>query len=132
MPVFLRGWDGKVTQGTGDTTIVAIKSWEVTIDQALEELGDFLADSGTTYTSRGALSCKFNYKGVVPSGGETSQTAVRAAMAAGTDLKHTFVSTGSGSVVLTLATLEQLKIGHDGKAGTTFEASGRNNGAFTF
>lgn len=132
MPTFLRGWDGKVTQGTGDVTIVAMKSWECTIDQAIEELGDFLADAGTTYTSRGALSCKWSYKGVVPSGGDVSQTAVRAALAAGTDLKHTFVSTGAGSVVIPTATIEQVKIGHDGKSGTAFEASGRNNGAFTF
>lgn len=132
LPNILRGWDGKVTEGTGDVTIAAILSWEVTIDQAIEEQGPFLADSGTLYNSRGALSCKFSYKGIIPSGGEASQTAVRAAMAAGTDIKHTFVSTGSGSVVITTATIEQLKFGQEAKTGTSFEASGRANGTFTF
>lgn len=128
----LRGWDGKVTYGTADVTIAAIKSFEITIDQAINEEGDFLADAGVTYAVRGSVSAKFSYKGIIPSGGEVSQTAIRAAMAAGTDIKHTFVSTGSGSVVITNATIEQIKIGHDGKNGTSFEASGRNNGSFTY
>jgi hypothetical protein len=132
MPTFLRGWDGKVTQGTGDVTIVAMLSWEVEINQAIEELGPFLMDAGTTYTSRGALSAKWSYKGVIPSGGDVSQTQVRASLTSGTDLKHTFVSTGAGSVVITTATIESVKIGHDSKNGPTFEASGRNNGSFTF
>jgi hypothetical protein len=131
MPTFLRGWDGKATQGTGDTTIVAISSWEVTVDQAIEELGPYLADAGTTYTSRGALTCKWSFKGVVPSGGDASQTAVIAALSAGTDIKLTFVSTGAGSVVITTATVEQVKKGHDAKSGSSIEASGRNNGSFT-
>ena len=132
MPTFLRGWDGKVTQGTGDVALVAINSWEVTIDQASEELGPFLNDSGTTYISRGALSAKWSFKGVVPSGGDVSQTAVLAALSGGTDLKMTFVSTGAGSVVIPNAMVEQAKKGHDAKNGPSLEASGRNNGAFTF
>lgn len=131
MPTFLRGWDGKVTQGTGDTALVAINSWEVEVNQALEELGPFLNDSGTTYASRGALSAKWSFKGVVPSGGDASQTIVLNSLTSGTDLKMTFVSTGAGSVVITNAIVESAKKSHDSKSGTGLEASGRNNGAFT-
>lgn len=132
MPTFLRGWDGKVTQGTSDTALVAINSWEAEIDQAVDELGPFLNDSGTTYASRGALSCKWNFKGVVPSGGDVSQSVVLASLASGTDLKMTFVSTGAGSVVIPNAMVLNAKKGHDAKSGPSLEASGRNNGSFTF
>lgn len=132
MPTFLRGWDGKATQGTADTALVALLSWEVEITQAMEELGPFLNDSGSTYASRGGVSAKWSTKGVVPSGGDTSQTAVINALSSGIDIKMTFVSTGAGSVVITNAIVESYKKGHDSKNGPTIEFSGRNNGAFTY
>ena len=131
MPSYLRGWDGKVTQGTGDTALVAVSSWEVTINQALEEVGPFLNDSGNLYYSRGAKSAKWSFKGVVPSGLDTSQTAVANALNSGIDIKLTFVSTGAGSVVITNAIVEEVKKGHDSKSGPSIEASGRDNGGFT-
>jgi hypothetical protein len=132
MPTYLRGWDGKITQGTGDTTVGSIESWDAEINQDIEELGPFLADAGTTYAARGALKLKFSGKGVIPSGGEASQTIIRNSLSSGTDLKFTMVSTGAGSIVVTTAIIDSVKIGHDSKKGTTFEVSGRNNGTFTF
>ena len=132
MPTFLRGWDGKVTQGTADAALVAMLSWEVEITQAVEELGPFLNDSGTTYNSRGGVSAKWSWKGVVPSGGDTNQTAVVNALSSGIDIKQTFVSTGAGSIVIPNSLVETIKRGHDSKNGPTIEASGRNNGAFTY
>lgn len=131
MPTFLRGWDGKVTQGTADTALVAILSWEVEINQAVEELGPFLNDSGNLYYSRAAKSAKWSWKGVVPSGGDTSQTAVINALVSGLDIKQTFVSTGAGSVVITNSLVESVKKSHDAKGGPALEASGRDNGGFT-
>lgn len=132
MPItVLRGYDGKATQGTADTALVALTSWEATATQAVEEQGPFLNDSGTLYLSRGARSLKGSFKGVVPSGKDTSQTAVIAALTGGTDIKLTMVSIGGYSVVVTTALIEEIKLGQDAKGTGTFEASFRDNGGFT-
>lgn len=131
MPTFLRGWDGKVTQGTADAALVAIQSWEVEINVEIEELGPFLNDAGATYVSRGGITAQWSFQGVVPSGGDTNQTVVINSLMSGTDLKMTFVSTGAGSVVIPTAMVESVTKGHDAASGPAIEASGRNNGAFT-
>lgn len=132
MPVsVLRGYDGKVTQGTADTALVALTDWEATSTQATEEQGPFLNDGGALYNSLGARSLKGTFKGVVPSGKDASQTAIVTAHMAGTKPKITLVSTGGYSIVITTALIEELKLGHDAKGTATFEASFRDDGGYT-
>lgn len=132
MPItVLRGYDGKVTQGTADTALVALTDWEATSTQAVEEQGPFLNDSGTLYVSRGARSLKGTFKGVVPSGKDANQTAVVTAHTAGNDIKLTLVSIGGYSVVVTTALIEEIKLGHDASGTGTYEASFRDNGGYT-
>lgn len=131
MSIPIQGQYGKVTQGTADTALVFIESWDGDINQAIDEQGPFLNDGGALYANPGALSVKGSMKGIVPSGKDASQTAILAAIMAGTNLKVGLMSIGGYSVVVANAIIESVKLGHDAKKGATFEASFRNNGAFT-
>jgi hypothetical protein len=131
MPLPIQGPNGKVTQGTADTALLFIQSWDGTIDQTTAELGPFLNDGGAIYLSRLALILKAAIKGVVPSGKDASQTAILTALMGGADIKTTLLSLGGYSIVCTNTLVDNLKLGHDAKGTATFEASLRNNGAFT-
>lgn len=132
MPItVLRGYDGKVTQGTADTALVALTDWEATATADVQEQGPFLNDSGTLYLSRGSRSLKGAFKGVQPSGKDASQTAVITALTGGTDIKLTMVSIGGYSIVVTTALIETIKLGQDASGTGTFEASFRDNGGFS-
>jgi hypothetical protein len=131
MALPIQGKDGKVTQGTADTALIFITSWDGDITQDVETLGPFLNDGGTLYQSRTSLALKASIKGAVPSGKDASQTAIITALTGGTDIKTTLVSVAGYSIVCTLSLIENVKLGHDAKGTSTFEASLRNNGAFT-
>lgn len=131
MSLPIQGPNGKVTQGTADTALVFIQSWDGTIDQAVDEQGPFLNDSGSLYLSRTSRSLKANMKGIVPSGRDTSQTAVVTALTGGTDIQMQLLSTAGYTIACTTMLVESVKLGHDAKGTATFEASVRNNGAFT-
>lgn len=131
MPTVLSGPAGRVTQGTADTALVFITDWELQESQDLEVQGPFLNDNGTLYPARTSKSAKWSFKGVVPSGKDANQTAVRNALTSGVDIKLSFVSVGGYSTVITAAMVESVKSGHDAKGTATIEASGRDNGGWT-
>jgi len=131
MPSVLSGPAGKATQGTADTALVFIQSWEADMSQDYEEQGPFLNDSGILYRARTAKSLKGSIKGVVPSGKDVSQTAIITAFMAGTDIKMTLVSNAGYSVVITAASYDNIKLGHDAAGTGTFEASFADNGGWS-
>jgi hypothetical protein len=131
MPAVLSGPNGRITQGTADTALVFITDWTLEETQEVEVQGPFLNDSGTLYPARTSKSCKWTCKGVVPSGKDASQTAIRTALTSGADIKLSFVSVAGYSTVITTALVENVKTGHDAKGTATFEASGRDNGGWT-
>lgn len=131
MPTPIQGPAGKVTQGTADTALIFISSWDGDITQATETIGPFLNDSGTLYESRTSLALKASIKGAVPSGKDASQTAIITALTGGADIKMQLISTGGYTVSCTTMLVESLKLGHDAKGTASFEASLKNNGAFT-
>jgi hypothetical protein len=131
MSLPIQGPNGKVTQGTANTALVFIQSWDGTLDQATDEQGPFLNDGGATYLSRTSQSLKANMKGIVPSGRDASQTAVVTALTGGTDIQMQLLSTAGYTIACTTMLVESVKLGHDAKGTATFEASVRNNGAFT-
>ena len=130
MPAVMRGYDGKVTQGTADTVLVFITDWTAQMTQNYEEQGPFLNDAGNLYRSRTSKALKGTIKGVVPSGKDASQTAIITAFMAGNDLKTTLVSNAGYSVVVTLASYEEITLGHDAASTATFEASFQDNGGW--
>jgi hypothetical protein len=131
MTVPIRGYDGKVTQGTADTALVWIKEWSADPEQEFNELKDFLNDSGNVYVTRGSRPLKGKFNGVVPSGKDASQTAVITAFTGGTDIKLTLVTVAGYSIVIAAAAIENIGLGHSGKDGPTFSASFRDNGGYT-
>jgi hypothetical protein len=126
----MRGYDGKVTQGTADTALVFITSWEATMTQNYEEQGPFLNDSGNLYRSRTSKQLAGTISGVVPSGKDASQTAIITAFMAGSDLKTTLVSNAGYSIVVTLASYDEITLGHDAEGTATFAASFQDNGGW--
>lgn len=131
MPAVITGPNGRVTQGTADTALVFITDWSLEEAQDSEVQGPFLNDNGNLYIARTSKSVKWSFKGVVPSGKDTSQTAVRSALTSGADIKMSFVSVAGYSTVITTAIVESIKTGHDAKGTATIEASGRDNGGWT-
>jgi hypothetical protein len=131
MPIPIQGPSGKTTQGTADTALIFITSWDADISQDVEVVGPFLNDSGNLYKSRTSRSLKGTMKGAVPSGKDASQTAIIAALTGGNDIKTTLVSYGGYSVVVAAALIDGVKLGHDAKGTATFEASFQDNGGFT-
>jgi hypothetical protein len=127
----MSGPSGKVTQGTADTALVFISSWDADQNQDYETSGPFLNDNGNLYRARTSKSLKWSIKGVVPSGKDASQTAINTALTAGTDIKLSLVSFFGYSILVTLASVENVKLGHDAKGTATFEASGFDNGGWT-
>lgn len=130
MPAVMRGYDGKVTQGTADTVLVFITNWSAEMTQEYEEQGPFLNDGGTLYAARTSKALAGTITGVVPSGKDSSQTAIINAFMAGNDLKTTLVSNAGYSIVVTLASYETITLGHDAAGTATFEASFRDNGGW--
>jgi len=130
MPAVLQGKDGKITQGTADTVLVFMQSWDADMSQDYETQGPFLNDAGNLYRARTSKQLKGSIKGVVPSGKDTSQTAIVTNFMAGTDLKMTLVSTAGYSIVVTAASFDNVKMGHDAKGTATFEASFFDNGGW--
>lgn len=131
MPSVLSGPAGRVTQGTADTALIFITDWTVGQTQNYEEQGPFLNDNGTLYRARTSKQAAWSFKGVVPSGKDTSQTAIQTALTAGTDIKLSFVSVAGYSIVITAASVEEVNLGHDANGTGTFEASGFDNGGWT-
>lgn len=131
MPVVMSGPSGKVTQGTADTALVFITDWEADQSQDYETQGPFLNDGGNLYRARTSKQLKWSIKGVVPSGKDASQTAIQTALTGGTDIKLSLSSFAGYSIVVTLASVENVKLGHDAKGTATFEASGFDNGGWT-
>lgn len=131
MPAVISGPNGKVTQGTADTALVFIQSWEAEMTQEYETQGPFLNDGGNLYRSRTSKSLSGTISGVVPSGKDTSQTAIITALTAGTDLKMSLVSVGGYSILITTASFETVTLGHDSQGTATFEASFLDNGGWT-
>lgn len=131
MSAILSGPSGKATQGTADTALVFIQSWDFDMNQDYETQGPFLNDGGNLYRARTSKSGKGNIKGVVPSGKDTSQTALITAFMAGADIKMTLVSTAGYSIVVTTASYDDIKLGHDAKGTATFEASFFDNGGWS-
>lgn len=131
MPTPMRGYDGKVTQGTADTIMVFIDSWEAKMSQDYAELGPFLNDGGTLYRSRTSKKLEGTIKGIVPSGKDTSQTAIITAFTSGNDIKMSLVSNAGYSIVVTNASYSDVTLGHDAKNNATFEATFQDNGGWT-
>lgn len=131
MPAVISGPSGKVTQGTADTALVFITDWSANQKQNYETQGPFLNDNGNEYRSRTSKSLEWSFKGVVPSGKDPSQTAIQTALTGGTDIKLSLVTFAGYSILVTLASVENVKLGHDAKSGPTFEASGFDNGGWT-
>jgi len=130
MPAVMRGFDGKITQGTADTVLVFMTDWSAKLTQDYSEQGPFLNDAGILYRARTARKLEGTIKGVVPSGKDASQTAIITAFNAGTDLKTTLVSNAGYSVVITLASYTDITLGHDASGTATFEASFADNGGY--
>lgn len=130
MPAVMRGYDGKVTQGTADTVLVFITDWEFKMAQDYAEQGPFLNDGGNIYRARTSKKGNGTIKGVVPSGKDASQTAIITAFMAGNDIKTTLVSNAGYSVVVTTASYDEITLGHDAKGTATFEASFQDNGGW--
>lgn len=131
MPVPMSGPSGKVTQGTADTALVFITDWTADQNQDYSVQGPFLNDGGALYRARTSKALKWSFKGVVPSGKDASQTAIQTALTGGTDIKLSLSSFAGYSIVVTLASVENVKLGHDSKDTATFEASGFDNGGWT-
>ena len=131
MPAVISGPSGRVTQGTADTALVFITDWSAEQKQDYETQGPFLNDSGNLYRSRTSKQLQWNFKGVVPSGKDASQTAIQTALTGGTDIKLSLVSVAGYSILVTLASVETVNLGHDAKGTATFEASGFDNGGWT-
>jgi hypothetical protein len=131
MPTVMSGPSGKVTQGTADTALVFITDWDADQNQDYAVQGPFLNDGGNLYRARTSKSLKWAFKGVVPSGKDANQTALQTAFTAGTDIKLSLSSYAGYSIVVTLASIEDIKMGHDAKGTATFEASGFDNGGYT-
>jgi hypothetical protein len=131
MTVVLRGFDGKITQGTADTVLVSMTDWEFKMAQDYAEQGPFLSDNGNLYRSRTSKKGNGTIKGVVPSGKDASQTAIVTAFMAGNDIKTTLVSIGGYSIVVTAASFDDITLGHDAKGTATFEASFQDNGGWS-
>lgn len=132
MPSVITGPSGRVTQGTADTALVFITDWSLEETQDLEVQGPFLNDNGNLYAARTSKAAKWSFKGVVPSGKDASQTAIRNALTSGVDIKLGLVTVGGYSAVITNAIVESIKTGQDAKGTATFEASGRDNGGWTW
>lgn len=135
MPLtIIRGYDGTVQQGGTNTDLAGIEEWEAELDLEVEVKGPFLNDGGTKYKVRGGKDCKFTAKGIVPSGKDTSQTAMISALTGGTDL-NVVLKQGTGgtgyTVTIPTALLSNIKLGQNSKQGTSFEAKGESNGSFT-
>lgn len=130
MPAVISGPSGKATQGTADTALVFIESWDADMSQDYEVQGPFLNDGGALYRARTSKQLKGSIKGVVPSGKDASQTAIITAFMAGSDIKMTLVSTAGYSIVITNASYDNIKMGHGGKGTATFEASFLDNGGW--
>lgn len=131
MPAVMRGFDGKITQGTADTVLVFMTDWSAKMTQDYAEQGPFLNDSGTLYRARTSKKLEGTIKGVVPSGKDISQTAIITAFTGGTDLKTTLVSNAGYSIVVTLASYSDVTLGHDANGTATFEASFTDNGGWS-
>ena len=132
MPAVMRGYDGKVTAGTADVVLVFITDWEFKMAQDYAEQGPFLNDAGTLYRSRTSKKGNGTIKGVVPSGKDApGQGLILTAFMAGNDLKTTLVSNAGYSVVVTLASYDDVTLGHDAKGTATFTASFQDNGGWS-
>lgn len=131
MPTVMSGPSGKVTQGTADVALVFITDWDADQNQDYAVQGPFLNDGGNLYRARTSKSLKWSFKGVVPSGKDVSQTALQTAFTAGADIKISLSSFAGYSIVVALASIEDIKMGHDSKGTATFEASGFDNGGYT-
>lgn len=131
MPAVISGPSGKATQGTADTALVFIQSWEANMSQDYAEQGPFLNDSGNLYRARTSKKLEGSIKGVVPSGKDVSQTAIITAFTGGTDIKMSLVSTAGYSIVITAASYDSVKLGHDSNGTATFEASFVDSGGWT-
>ena len=66
MPAVMRGFDGKITQGTADTVLVFMTDWTAKMTQDYAEQGPFLNDAGTLYRARTSKKLEGTIKGVVP------------------------------------------------------------------
>lgn len=131
MPAVMSGPSGKVTQGTADTALVFITDWTANQKQNYETQGPFLNDGGALYRSRTSKELQWSFKGVVPSGKDIAQTAIQTALTGGTDIKLSLSSYAGYSIVVTLASVEEVNLGHDAGGTATFEASGFDNGGWT-
>lgn len=131
MPATIQGPDGKVVQGTADTALLFITSWDAEITQEVDTQGPFLNDGGTLYRSRISKNLKGTIKGAVPSGKDASQTAIVTALTGGNDIATKLISTAGYTVTCTNSLVDSVKLGHDAKGTATFEASFMNNGSFT-
>jgi hypothetical protein len=129
MAVAIQGKDGKVNSGT--LTLLFIEEWTADVNQDFQVLGPFLNDAGTLYRSRTSNSLKWGFKGAVPSGKDANQTAIITALTGGTDTPITLITNFGYTITVTLAAVEDVKLGHSAKGTATFEASGFNNGAYT-
>jgi len=131
MPAVITGYNGRVTQGTADTALVFMTDWEAKMTQDYAEQGPFLNDGGNLYRSRTAKKLEGTIKGVVPSGKDTSQTAIITALTAGTDIKMSLVTVSGYSIVITNASYNDVTLGQDASGTATFEASFQDNGGWT-
>jgi hypothetical protein len=131
MSAVMRGFDGKITQGTADTALVFMTDWEAKMTQDYAEQGPFLNDSGTLYRARTSKKLNGTIKGVVPSGKDASQTAIVTALTGGADIKMSLVSNAGYSIVITAASYDEITLGHDAKGTATFEATFQDNGGWT-
>jgi hypothetical protein len=131
MPLVLSGPGGKVTQGTADTALVFLTDWTLNQKQNYETQGPFLNDGGLLYRARTSKEAAWSFKGVVPSGKDASQTAINTALTAGADIKLILSSVGGYTATITLASVEEVNLGHDAAGTATFEASGFDNGGWT-
>lgn len=130
--VMLSGQNGKVSQGTTPTALLTIQQWDAEIIQDKQVQGPFLNDAGLLYYARTSRSCKWSFKGVVPSGKDASETAIITALTSGADIAL-IMSNGTGGYTVTVGTalVDSIKLGHDAKGTATFEAAGLDQGGFT-
>lgn len=131
MPAVITGYNGRVTQGTADTALVFMTDWEATMTQDYSEQGPFLNDAGNLYRARTSKKLEGTIKGVVPSGKDTSQTAIITALTGGADIKMSLVTVGGYSIVITNASYSDVTLGQDANGTATFEASFQDNGGWT-
>jgi hypothetical protein len=133
----IRGFDGMVSQGVTPTPLLGVEEWDADIDVEVTKQGPFLNDGGVIYKVRGGQEVKGTFKGNVPAGEDTNQTAVITALTSGAALnlvlRQGVTGAGTTGVVLTIPTaiISKVKIGQSNKNGATFAGSFESNGSFT-